>query len=322
MLESFRKRGLALKIETVEGTDAVPTAALDAFQLFDGSSGVTADRVERPVDRPFFGHDPFVNSNLRGFVEGGFEFVPPPGVLTSADKAAVDVLLRIAGMAKTFVAAVAGPPAVPAHLVYNPISESIASGTGYFWHAGVLYKVTGARANVTGLAMEIGSYLRGQCRIEGSCQEVPEAALPSNFDFSAFGTPAVNSTESMELLVNGFAVAGKALNLDFGNENQTIEHTEARLNRILDRRPTFTARFYRPARASLDPWALWKAGTIVPLVGTVVYPAGHSVELAIRGQIEEVRPTEIDGDYGYEVTGRCVPSDAGGDEFTLTCMGT
>lgn len=318
MLESFKNRALLLKLEGVEGTDAVPTPALDALQLFDGSSGIESDKVERPVDRPFFGHDPFVNTNLRGFVEGGFEIVPPSAALTSGSKASVDALLKIAGMAKTFVAAVVGPPAVPAILRYNPISLAIPSGTGYFYHAGTLYKLTGARANLSSISMEIGNYLRGQCRVEGSCLQVDEASLPAGLDYTAFLTPVAATTETMEMRVNGFAVEGKSIGLDFGNQQKTIEHTEARVNRITDRQPTFNAKFYRSAKASLDPWALWKAGTIIPLYGTITEPVtGLQTKITVRGQIESVKPTDIDGDLGYEITGRCIPTDAGGDEILI-----
>jgi hypothetical protein len=317
-LERFKNRALLLKVEATEGTDAAPAAATDAFQLMDGSSGVLSEKIERTIDRPFFTHDPFVNTNIRAFIEGGFEIVPPSAIVDNTSKAAVEALFKISGMAKTFIAATAGPPATPAIIRYNPISSSFASGTAHFYHAGTLYRLTGARANITSVAMEIGNYLRAQTRIEGSCQEVEESALPGGLDYSAFTTPVANTTESMEMRINGFAVEGKSIGLDFGNELQTVEHSEARINRIRDRRPTFTARFYRPARGSLDPFALWKAGTIFPLFGTITDPtSGLQTKMNIRGQIEDVRPQDIDGDYGYEITGRCIASDAGGDEFTF-----
>lgn len=313
MLERFKNRALLLKVEAAEGVDAVPVPATDAFQLFDGTSGLTSDKIERTVDRPFFTHDPFVNTNIRGFIEGGFEIVPPAtSPYTGASKASVDALLKIAGMAKTFVA---GPPII---VRYNPISTAIQSGTGYFYHAGTLYKVLGARANLSAISMEIGNYMRGQARIEGNCQQVDEAALPAGLDYTAFTTPIANTTETMELRVNGFAVEGKKISVDFGSQMQTIEHTEARIARIRERKPTFSALFYRPAQASLDPFALWKAGTIVPLFGSITEPVtGLRSKLTVRGQIEDVKPTDIDGDLGYEITGRCIASDAGGDEILL-----
>lgn len=318
MLESFKNRALLLKVETTEGTDAVPTAALDAFQLFDGKSGLISDKIERPIDRPFFGHDPFVNVNLRGFVEGAFEIAPPTGTYSATTKAGIDALLRIAGSAKTFTPAVVGPPAFPAIVRYNPISSALPSGTGYFYHAGTYWKMLGARADISEISVEIGNYIRGQCRIEGSCQQVDEVALPGGLDYTPFPQPIANTTETMELRVNNIAVEGKRLSIGFGNEQKTIEHTENRINRITNRKPTFRSLFYRPAKATLDPYALWKAGTIIPLFATVTEPVtGLQTKLIVRGQIEDVQPTEIDGDYGYEISGRCLPSSTGGDDFLL-----
>lgn len=318
MLERFKNRALLLKVEVTEGTDAVPAPATDAFQLFDGSSGLMSEKIERMVDRPFFTHDPFVNTNIRGFIEGGFEIVPPDvSPYTAASKASVDALLKIAGMAKTFVA---GPPII---VRYNPVSTAMPSGTGYFYHAGTLYKLTGARANLSSISMEIGNYLRGQCRIEGNCTQVEEAALPAGLDYTAFNAPIANTTESMELRVNGFAVEGKKIGVDFGSQMQTAEHTEARVNRIRDRKPTFSAQFYRPARASLDPFALWKSGAVIPLFGSITDPAtGLQTKLTVRGQIEDVKPTDIDGDLGYEISGRCIASDTGGDEIVIEFQDT
>jgi hypothetical protein len=317
-LEKFRNRALLLKVETTEGTDATPTAGADAFQLFDGASGLTADKIERPIDRPFLGNTPFVNSNIRGFIEGACEIVPPAAIADGAAKAPIDALLRIAGMAKTYTAADAGPPEVKASILYNLISTAFPSGTGYFYHAGTIWKLLGARANLSSIEMAIGNYLRAQMRVEGNCQVVDEAALPGGLDFSAFTAPVVNSTETMELKLNGFAVEGKSMTVDLGNQLATVEHTEARINRIQDRRSTVKALFYRPSKANFDPFALWKAGTIIPIVGTILDPATNmQSQMTARTQIEDVRPTEIDGDYGYEITGRCIPSDAGGDELLL-----
>lgn len=317
MLERFKNRALLLKVETVEGTDAVPTPAADAFQLFDGTAGLDSDKIEREVDRPFFTNNPFVVTNVRGFIEGGFEIVPPVGPYAAGTKAAIDSLLQIGGMARTYAA---GPPAL---IRYNPVSTAIASATAYFYHAGTLYKMTAARSAISGIEMEIGSYLKGKCRIEGNCTQVDEASLPAGLVYTNFTTPMPNTTETMEMRINGFAVEGKAIGCDFGTELKTIEHTEKRLSRISDRKPTFTSRFYRPAKASLDVHALWKAGTIVPILGSITDPlSGLQTKLTVRGQIEEIREVDIDGDLGYEISGRAIASDTGGDEIVIEMSDT
>ena len=314
-LESFRSRALLLKVETTEGTDSVPTAALDAFQLFDGSSGVTGDVVEREIDRPFFTNTPFVVANPRAFIEGSFEIVPPsvPGNAVTGI-ASTDALLRIGGMARTLTV---GPPG---NTRYNPVSTLIPSATAYWYHAGTHKKITGARAALSGITMAVGNYMRGQLRIEGNYQTVEEATV-SGLVYTAFATPRVGSTESMALSFNGFNVEGKSLAIDFGSEQRTIEHTEARLNRITDRRATFTARLYRPTLASFNPWTAWRNGTIVPIMGTHTELDGRNTVLEVRAQIEGINEVEIDGDLGLEISGRCIATSTGGDEFLLRFNG-
>lgn len=310
-LESFRSRALLLKIETVEGTDSVPTPALDAFQLFEGSSGVTGDVVEREIDRPFFTNNPFVVANPRAFIEGSFEIVPPavPGNVTTGI-AAVEPLLRIGGMARTLVV---GPPGSTR---YNPISSLIPSGTAYWYHAGTHKKITGARAALSAIEMAVGNYMRGQLRIEGNYQTVEEATV-SGLVYTPFAAPRVGSTESMQLSFAGFNVEGKSLSIDFGSEQRTVEHTEARLNRITDRRATFSARLYRPTLASFNPWTNWRNGSIVPIVGIHTELDNRLTRLEVNAQIESINEVEIDGDLGLEISGRCIASAAGGDEFVL-----
>lgn len=312
-LQSFTSRGLALKLETTEGTDASPTALLNAFQMIDGSSAIVADAVQRNIDRPFFNSASPVYSNFRGQINGNIELVAP--AVCGTDDASVNVALQIAGMAVTKTAHAAGPPVVKGLNRYNPISVAIPSATAYWWHAGNLLKVTGARANITGLAMEIGKYLTAQFALEGSLEAWTEQALPTNFDFTKFTTPPVLSTESMELLINSFAVFGKLHSIDFGNQLKTIEHTEARTAQISNKQSTFTARFFRTLQADFDPVAKWQAGDQVTIQSTVLENDGlRKTVLTTQGVITNFKTVNIDDDYGYEITGNLVASSAGNDE--------
>jgi hypothetical protein len=305
-LESFERRGLALKIETTENVDAVPTSALNAFLLMNGSSGVESEKIERPIDRPFFGADPFVNGLFRGYIEGDFEVL---GAATAGLTAPIAPLLRIGGMAETLVASTSA--------TYNPISSAIPSASAYFWHAGTLKKLLGSRAQISQMAMKIGDFFKARMRIEGNCTDVLDTALPTDFDLSAFRAPPAITTETMILTINGSAVEGVELSLDFGTEMQVKEHSEARVARIQDRKPSFTARFYKPTKATLDLHQLWRNHTLVPIVGTVDGGATKKAVLTIGyGQIESISEIDLEKDYGFEVKGRCIPS-AGNDEFTL-----
>lgn len=322
-LESFTTRALALKIEATEGVDAVPTPALNAFELTDGRSAIESDKVERPKDRSYFTADDFVNTNIRGMIEGGFEIRPPATPGTAP--APVAPLLLPCGMAETLVAPDVGPPAVIGLTRYNPVSTTIASATAYFYHAGTLRKLTGCRGNITGLTMTIGDLIKGQLRLQGSVDEdnehiLEELALPANFDYSAFegAEGGIGTTETMELLINDFAVQGVSHAIDFGSELQSKQHTEAKVNRITARKGTSTLRFYRTAQADFSAFKAWKGGEIVVARSTQVWPDGSYCRFVSRGKIDAIAEEDIEGDYGWALTLRnMAEGPTGGNEFYI-----
>src|SRR5688572_4214608 len=115
MLESFDRRALLIKAEVTEGTDSVPVVGTNAIQFLNGRSGIESDKLERPIDRRWWGNDPFVNTKIRGFIEGDVELAPASGVGNSTNP--LSPLFLIAGFAETLAA---GPPA---RANYTPISE-------------------------------------------------------------------------------------------------------------------------------------------------------------------------------------------------------
>lgn len=321
-LESFTTRALALKIEAVEGTDSLPTPALDAFDISEGTSGFEADNVERPKDRAYFSADDFIKTNLRGFIEGGFEVAPPdaPGV----GSAAISPLLRIAGMAEVLTPPEVGPPGVIGVTRYNPITTGIPSATAYWYHSGTLRKFTACRANITQLTMAIGDLIKGRMRLQGAVDGtnddlIEELAMPSDFDYDAFAGAegGLGTTETMEMLVNDFAVQGVSHAIDFGNTLQSKQHTEARVNRINARKGTTALRFYRTSLGDLSPFNLWRTGSIVTSRSTQVWPDGSYTRFVSRGKVDTINETDIEGDYGWEITLRNLPSTGGGNEFYI-----
>ncbi len=310
-IERFENRGFALKKEVTEGTDSVPTALVDAFQLIDGKSSIKADSLDRKLDRPYMNARRKKFSNFRAEVEGTIELVPP--AVPGTGKASVGLGLQIAGMAETLAV---GPPA---KTVYTPISKLIPSATGYFWHAGTLKKMVGARANISSLDHSINKWLTAQIKIEGGCAALlTEDALPTTFDFTAFTEPTIATTENMELLINGFAVNGLSHMVEFGNDLKTMSHTEARRSFIGDRDSTVKLRFYRTLKADFDPHAKWKAGDLVTAKSTTAEADLRATVLTSQFQVTDVQEVEIDKEYGWEISGILVATGAtGGNELEI-----
>jgi hypothetical protein len=314
IIETFDARGFALKKETVEGTDALPTSALNAFQILDGKAKLTADPIERKLDRPFWNSARSKYANWRATIDGSIELVPPtnPGV----GSASVGLALEICGMAKTLTAPAVGPPVVKGLTQYNMISRAIASATGYFWHAGTLRKPTNMRGNISGLTNEIDKYLMAQLSLEGPCTDILEDDLPDDFDFDLFLEPTLGETENMELLINDFAVNGLSHSVDFGNQVKTSSHTEARRTKIGTRASTFKAKFYRTIKADFDPIARWRAGDIIEVQSTVVDADNNFCRVLSLGQITGLDEPNVDNEYAWEISGK-LTAVTGGDELLI-----
>lgn len=317
-LESFTRRLIAIKAETTEGTDAAPSTSANTFDLMDGTSGTEFDKIERPRDRAYYTGQEFLVANKRAFVEGMFELVPPsaPGNAGSTGNAACEVALFPCGLERT-------KNATNQTTIYSPISEDIPTVTADFYHAGTVKEVVGARGNITSLAMAIGERFKGQLRLQGIYTEVDEASVPTDGDYSAFTVPTVAAHDNSQLRYFSsdadtipLFLWGKSLSVDFNNALQTKQFTQLRISSISDRRATWTARFARPAKADMDVYALRDAATVIRLDFTTDDGTNYS-RLKIRGQIETINEVDIDGDYGYEVSGPCIASTGGGDEFAI-----
>ena len=317
-LEKFIRRGLTLKLQPTPGVPVVPSAATDGVRFYDGQSGTEFDALEENRDRAYFSGNEFSTFNHRAFIEGAVHLYPPatPGAAVGGTPEC-HALLLIAGMAQTLDQ--------PNNLTrYNPISTGIALATSNFWHAGTLRQIYDARANISALSMEIGNRARAQLRVQGFYDSMGEQALPAVTVSETLGPviEAANSTMRITQYPGGVAGApllvwGKALTVDFGSQLASKEYTEHKETGIDGRQPTLTLRLARTAKADFDPWAVRKAGTYITATMRVKNSDNRYTEFGIRGLIRDINETDIDGDYGWEITGPCIATSAGGDEFYI-----
>jgi hypothetical protein len=230
-----------------------------------------------------------------------------------------EVLLTTAGMA------VVKSASSPKSTTYSPISASIPSATMYGWIVDKKRALTGGRGNVTGLTMKIGDRFKGHLQFQGN-YAFSEVTLPSVTTYG--NVPAVSTAANSTLTVNcasasvsNLVVWGKQLSIDFGNQLATSEYTSKKVNRITDRNGTFTAIFARTALADFNPWAIRDAGYIVTFAYKLNETATLSTTLNVRCQLENITEQALDnGDSGWQITGPCIASSAGGDEFSIVFL--
>jgi hypothetical protein len=313
-LEKFVRRGLALKIQPTPGTPETPSTANDGVLLYNGQSGTEFDSVEENQDRPHFTGNPFVVTNKRAFISGEFRLYPPDVPGDAGDGIpSCDILLRPGGMTRVLDAA-------GRTTRYNPISTGIPLTTGHWWHAGTFKEVYDARHGLSGIALEVGQRFKGQVRIQGSYENVTEDALPTITVPDETGPVVSAKTGRARVSVNGGAeltLWGKSLSVDFGSDLKTKEYTSHKENSIDNRQGTWTCRIAKTDLDDFNPWAVRDANSTVEIDLRVKADDGRYAMLGIRGQISGVNEVDIEGDYGWELSGPCIASSAGGDELFI-----
>lgn len=309
-LVAYDLRALLLKQEVTEMTDAAPAAATDAMQIINGTSQMEADKVVREIDRPAGGARPFLLTRKRAMIKGGFELV---GASALGSAAPIGALLRCCGHAQTLTAATRAD--------YTPILKNVPSASAYFFHGGMRKRALGCRGRITSIAAEINGYAKAEFELGGwVINNTPDQAdVPNDTDYSNFPQPYACTTESLTVSINGVAVECVGFTLDPGVDFGMPVHSEGKTTRLRARSSTIKIRMYPAALATLDLYALANAESQVPMViditGSTI--ARQARIAADRVQWEFPQETEIDKDFGFEVTGTLNPSGAGNDDYLL-----
>lgn len=328
-LDRFDKRALLVKAETVEGEDAVPVGTTDGFRFLNGTSSTDFEKNERDIDQPFFGGKAFTVGAKSAKIEGDIELYPPatPGAATTSDADCGRILLP-AGMAVV-------KDATGKTTTYNPISSAIPSVTAYWYHVRRLIKVLGGRADLSGLTMQIGKGFMGKASLTGNYVNWATAAIPSVTLPTTVPVVARHSNTTMQLSTEAkgatassvdtpladLATWAKSLSVDFGSALSHREYTGKAVNGITGRDPKFTLQIASTDITNdFDPLFVRDSGIILSGLFTLYdddTKDGLYSALGFRGQIEQVSEQSIDGDDGWQITGTCIPSSAGGDEFKI-----
>jgi hypothetical protein len=313
-LMKFRIKRLLL---AAAGTTLLP--ATHAFKLRDGESQVENDETEINEDTEFLGNVETEQTNHRAYVQGNIDIQPPvaPGQPTTGIAPTAPAILPC-GFAQTLTA-------LSRVTRYNPISAAFPLADAHWHHNDTLLQILNARGNLTGLKMEIGQRFMAQMRIEGTYTTVEAVTLPTGFDTSAFVRPVISEYTNSTLIIatvddnsiDDLHLRAKSLSADVGNTLATKEYTEFKETGISDRKPTFAARIAMVDLGDINPWDLKRNRTMITLGYKTTQPDGRYSMLVVRGQINGVQRVDIDGDTGVELSGRCIPSTAGGDELYI-----
>lgn len=303
-LKSWKLKTLILKTETVYGTDSVPTAGANGVLAMNMSISIDADKLERPIDHPYLGANPFVLVGKRVTIEFDFE---PLGNVTVGTAAPCGPILTGSAHSETLVAVTSA--------TYAPASTSLKSVSIYFQMENQKVAVLGCRGSVS-FDWTIKQFPKAHAKFLGMFAIPTFNAIPTP-TVTAWQTPAAVEMETMILTIGGTAVNAMSFMLDTGDDVNIHEGSEAREAAILARSATGTIKVYDPGVDILDLWTPAKNYVPTALVCTCDGGAGKkAVFTCPTAQLQLPKWTEMDGTIGLEIPFTAV-ANAGNDEYNL-----
>lgn len=304
-----RKTAILAKIETVYGTDPVPTGAANAL-LIAGEPNVSPmdmKVVDRNILRTYFGNSEKLPTGIFSKVDFSCEIA---GAGAAGTVPAWGVLMRACAFAETVSAGVS--------VAYAPVTDSLESATLYFNRNGVLHKLTGARGSVK-LNFTVDGIPKFDFSFTGLFNVATDTAMPT-LTLTAWKTPLpCNHTNTPTFTIHGYAAKMQALDIDvaadisaFALLNDT-EHVE-----IVDRKPAGKIVMEATTVAAKDWWTTVKnitTGTLNLVHGTT---AGNIVQIDAP-KVQIFNPTYSNFQGVAMLNGDLVLApNAGNDELVIT----
>lgn len=204
-----------------------------------------------------------------------------------------------------------------AHTLYAPVSSGFTSLTIYFYHSGLLFKVTGARGNLE-TDLSIGQFGSAMCTFTGIIDTAsPTEVAPGAVTLTAWRTPPAVETATLSCTQAGTAINIKSHKLALNNEPTIYEGSEAREISIRERKPSLAISMYQEALATWNVWSDANAHTNRAIVAAVIGGATKNVTVNTpTTQFEYPRLNNGDGAMCWDVSGHCV-ANVGNDEFSI-----
>ena len=302
---------ITAKEETTYGTDAAPTGAANAILAQNVKlTPMAATEVTRQHARPYQGARPalLVGKHMKITFE-----VEAKGSGTAGTAPGFAVLLRSCKLAEVIVA--------DTSVTYNPVSTGHKSCSLYFYVDGILFKMIGCRGdwkyklNADGIVLIEFSFTG--LFTQPSAQAIPAPSYGSQLT----EMPQEATTETVPTFsIGSFATPGLR-SFTFSAGNQVVYRNIIRRRQVLitGSDETIEYQIEAEALATFNPFALADSGS--PQAVSLVHGvgAGKVCTLSVaRHQI--LNPGDLaqqDGVLEYQLRGKCLPSDAGNDQFTL-----
>lgn len=314
-IKNWQSKVILAKIETTEGTDAVPVVGTNAFQVLDYQPQfMDSDGKVRNIERPFFGARPVGLAAIRRGATFGME-IHGGGNAAGTTVPPWMIMNRVCGFD-------AGVVTGGNSVVQTPITTGIGSLTHWAYLDDLLVQTLGARGSV-GFRFEDDEFPMFNYRLLGIA---PAAGLASQ---SAPGAPTITgyvdpvlvSTANTTFTLDGFAAPLRRLEMD-ANAELNFRSLVGPSDRIQyrDRNWNGTAVIRVPDLTAKDYFAKIQPGTTMAGILTHGTTAGNIVRvdmprLQITGNVDL---SEEDGEVMATLPLSALPSNpTGNDEVTF-----
>lgn len=299
------------KIETVYGTDPVPTGPLNAILCEGPSYDVLDSKVERKNIKPTFGANRFVAIGEGQKLDFTVE-MKGSGVLGTVPE--IGPLLRACNFTQVV--------SVGVSVTYTPNSaQSGESVTLYYYMDGLLHKILGARGSVSLSEGKVNSYVKLKFEFTG-IYGGPVAL--------AMATPTFNATVPPVFRGAAFALDTYAAVID----SLTIDIKNDIAKRVDLNAATGVLEYYikeRSVTAKISPemvlpatknfWGMWEGGAAFAMTATIGSVAGNKcVITAPAVQIDKPKYGDRENIVTAELPLVLAPTVTGNDELVFTFL--
>ncbi len=303
-----RKTSILAKIETVYGTDPVPTGAANAMLCSNVAlSPLEMDLVDRNLYRPYLGGSAQLLVGQRVMLSFDIEIA---GAGTSAvTKAKYDPLLRACGFSSTVVSTT--------HVAYAPVSAGFESVTLHTFIDGILHVITGAMGTVD-LELSEKKIPVYKFKFTGMYNAPTDDVNPTTV-FTSWQIPlGVNNTNSSAFEIHGYQGILQSLTISLNNSVVHRNWVGLEEISITQRAPTGQISMQLPDELADKDWfAVGIAQTLGNLELTHGTEAFNTFKLVCGDTVQILKPTygEADGIRTLQAQLQFVPTGAGNDEL-------
>lgn len=304
----WKSKILLAKIETTYGTDAAPTAALNAILAKDVKlQPMEGTDVSRDLELPYLGGQGTIPNELHEKLSFKVELAPSG---TAGTVPGWGVLLRGCGVAQVINAGVS--------VVYNPISTAHESLTIYLWVGGTRYALVGTRGTAKFMINAQGiPYI--EFSFTGLFTIPTEQARVAPV-LTAFQKPMVASSANTPIfMLNATSFVMRSFSMDLKNqiENRFLIGSESVL--ITQREEVIETQVEAQPLTSFDPFTLARAQTAVPISLIHGIGTGKITTLAVpAAQLQRPQGLENAQEITEWPLSLTPLPTAGNDQWTLT----